>query len=86
MKWNKNAAVSVGIYSYIHIFMQWFLIWVRESCATTKAGLCQENISHDNVFCYYILFIKASHAKMSQINLVTSIKVTLFNHFLYSNK
>lgn len=57
-----------------------------ELCNPKKIGLCQENISHDNVFCCYILFIKASHAKMSQINLVTSIKVTLFNHFLYSYK
>lgn len=85
MKWNKNAAVSVGIYSYIYSCNDFWYGWGRV-VQPKKIGLCQENISHDNVFCYYILFIKASHAKMSQINLVTSIKVTLFNHFLYSNK
>lgn len=83
MKWNKNAAVSVGIYSCNDFWYGWGRV-----VQPKKIGLCQENISHDNVFVIllFLLFIKASHAKMSQINLVTSIKVTLFNHFLYSNK
>lgn len=72
MKWNKNAAVSVGIYSYIYSCNDFWYGWGRV-VQPKKIGLCQENISHDNVFVILLfwLFIKASHAKKSQIYLVT---------------
>lgn len=63
MKWNKNAAVSVGIYSYIYSCNGFWYGWGRV-VQPKKIGLCQENISHDNVFCWFVVIYYLSKLSM----------------------